>query len=55
MSDKIDQTQGYSNGDECPQGCGGIVTIRETQPSDKYEVDVIEYAQCSRCSWNTLS
>jgi hypothetical protein len=51
---RIDQSQGHKNGDKCPRGCGGMVTIRETQPSEKYDVDIVIYAQCSRCYWNTL-
>lgn len=50
-----DETNGYSNGDDCPEpGCDGIIEIRDTVDSDREGVDRVTYAQCTRCSFNTL-
>jgi len=47
-----DITEGYDQGDSCPMGCGGIIQHRKTQRLEGQ--DQYLYAQCSRCSWNTL-
>ena len=49
-----DETQGYENGDECPECGDGIVTIRNAEHIEEGETTYFEYAQCSRCSWNTF-
>lgn len=44
-----DQRGGYRSGGKCPK-CGGLVEIRSTlKPGE-----VIYYAQCGKCPWNTL-
>ena len=43
-----DSRRGYRNGDKCPE-CSALVTIRTTPKPNS-----VEYAQCARCSWNTL-
>ncbi len=48
------ETKGYKNGDKCPK-CGGLIHIRETTTMEKgKEVPHGTYAQCSKCSWNSM-
>jgi hypothetical protein len=44
-----DKRKGYRNGGKCPDG-GGLIQIRSTLPPG----EIAEYAQCSKCSWNSL-
>ncbi len=49
-----DETKGYNNGDKCPK-CGGLIQIRTTTTMDGgKEVPRGNYAQCSKCSWNSM-
>jgi hypothetical protein len=60
-----DYTEGYQNGDDCPQ-CGGLIEIRNgsfipepgtvtTDDGDEDPIEInIEYAQCSSCPWSTF-
>ena len=47
-----DNTKGYNNGDKCPNCSNGSIEIRETVKAGNHER--LKYAQCSRCSWNSL-
>jgi hypothetical protein len=55
----VNKTKGYHSGDDCPakkpdgSKCKGIIEIRETEHSNHPNVQVIKYAQCTQCSWNT--
>jgi formate dehydrogenase maturation protein FdhE len=51
-----DKTKGYSSGDKCPQPkCGGLIQSRTgTTVQGGKEVPGFRYAQCSKCSWNSL-
>jgi hypothetical protein len=53
FSDMEDYTEGYSVDDECPQCENGNVTIRRGDIYEDGEKKNYEYAQCSKCSWNT--
>ena len=52
-----DETEGYENGDECPE-CGEVIEIRKTTGEyiggDNDHKFHTRYAQCTDCSWNTL-
>lgn len=43
------KTNGLHSGDTCPQCKKGNIEIRETVGGEK-----IKYAQCGKCSWNSL-
>lgn len=48
-----DLTKGHHSGDNCPECSNGNLEIRETiKASDNSEK--VKYAQCSRCSWNSM-
>ena len=49
-----DHTEGYRNGEKCPECEDGIVTIRTGEQVEDGETTQFNYAQCSKCSWNTF-
>jgi hypothetical protein len=49
-----DKTKGYKNGDKCPK-CGGLIQIRTTTMIERgKEIPSSNYAQCTKCSWNSM-
>lgn len=53
------RTRGYKNGDDCPNCKDGIITLRLKEViylfSTGNRQGTAEFAQCSRCHWNSDS
>jgi len=57
-TNKEDRTQGYKNGEDCPRCRDGIITLRLKEIIDLStgkRWGTAEFAQCSRCYWNSDS